>query len=279
MVKRLESYELKEAQAKADSNGQRMKDINSMEQLHEYRKRGNLRWHHRANYDKQLDEQEKKININGVEQAVNYDGNKEERVAMQNGNGDIKVGRLASESKFDRRYYDNNRENDENRIANKKFVFDIRFVKQLGFNPMNFDDSKVKDAFGYNERHDCTECGLHGFVRSICPRHNTEADARRNHDAFLKRLRDNNVGQSYQRNGSRSWQNNNVGNGQYRGDYRTFENTKSYANVVQDGRPEQVGRLSDQRGEVTSLGVYKLNDEVNQVGESTMKGNGVWPGC
>jgi len=120
---------------------------------------------------------------------------------------------------------------------------------------------------------------LHGFVRSICPRHNTEADARRNHDAFLKRLRDNNVGQSYQRNGSRSWQNNNVGNGQYRGDYRTFENTKSYANVVQDGRPEQVGRLSDQRGEVTSLGVYKLNDEVNQVGESTMKGNGVWPGC
>src|SRR6267143_6455553 len=188
LVKERESYQLRLQRAIYECNGQKVKDLNSMEQLAEYKNNRNLRWHHRYTRGNKWDEEHK---VNLVQNDVENE---------------------ASNAK-----YLNNENNQNSKIQSqeqqqsKKWVFDESKVRDKGYNPMNFDKSKAKETFGYNERHDCITCGLHGFVTSLCPCHNTIEQAKVNQDAYLKRREDDRIARGYSTRG------NNRGN--YRGGY------------------------------------------------------------
>ncbi len=188
LVKERESYQLRLQRAIYECNGQKVKDLNSMEQLAEYKNNRNLRWHHRNIRGNKWDEEHR---INSVQDDAENE---------------------ASSARYLKNENNQNRQNQaQEQQQGRKWVFDESRVRDKGYNPLKFDKSKAKEAFGYNERHDCITCGLHGFVTSLCPCHNTLEQAKNNQDAFLKRREDDKIARGYSSRG------NNRGN--YRGGY------------------------------------------------------------
>jgi len=292
LVKERESYQLRLQRAIYECNGQKVKDLNSMEQLAEYKNNRNLRWHHRYIRGNKWDEEHK---INSVQNDVENDTSNAKNLQNEN--------------------------NQENKIQSqeqqqgRKWVFDESKVRDKGYNPLNFDKSKAKEAFGYNERHDCITCGLHGFVTSLCPCHNTLEQAKTNQNAYLKRREDdrNNRGYStrgnnrgnyrggYNQRGRGSYSENNYqvldnngrssytsydnnsrnefGYGNRNMQQREFNNSGSYetnspSTYTETNKPNEVQQGT--RGNVTD-NVYKRS-EINQV-EVTQSKNDQWAGC
>jgi len=261
LVKERESYQLRLQRAIYECNGQKVKDLNSMEQLAEYKNNRNLRWHHRYIRGNKWDEEHK---VNSVQNDAENETSKAKYSENEN-NQESKSQVLEQQQ-------------------GRKWVFDESRVKDKGYNPLKFDKSKAKDTFGYNERHDCITCGLHGFVTSLCPCHNTLEQAKANQDAFLKRIEDNKMArdhslyeEDYNQRGRHNYPENNyyehANNG--RNSYNGYENnnrnefgySNGHNNQQQEKYMEQQGIYGTEVGSI-----YKTN-EVNQVEQVTQSKN------
>ena len=200
-----------------------------------------------------------------------------------------------------------------NNQQQKRWVFDMSKVRNKGYNPLKFDISKAREAFGYNEKHDCITCGLHGFVTSLCPCHNTYEQARANQDAFFKRREDDKIVRGYsnhrgnrggyQNRGRGNYYDNSYSNQNSRGNYyqeqgnnngrneygygnrpmyqREFYNSNqnevSYSSQDNEQQKEKLQEQKGVRGNVIDS-KYKQN-EVNQVHDESQSINGHWDGC
>jgi len=290
LVKERESYQLQLQRAIFECNGQKVKDLNSMEQLAEYKNNRNLRWHHRYIRGNKWDE-EHKINL-----VQNEAENEPDRVKYME-NEDSKKQRQEQQQ-------------------SKKWVFDESKVRNNGYNPLKFDKNKAKDTFGYNEKHDCITCGLHGFVTSLCPCHNTLEQAKVNQDAYLKRREDDKIARGYSSRGNNrgnyrggysqrgrgNYSGNNYqvhDNNNERNSYNSYDNNNrnefGYGNRPMQQREFYSSNNNEANGTSTSVEIHKPNEaqqgirgsvtdnvykknEINQV-EVTQSKNDQWAGC